>query len=69
MSGLGEETMTRAVRVIDITDFEHRKAEIADQIWNAAVDIGFFQVSDHGIAQPNIGAAFECAGCFFALLR
>ena len=67
MGGQGAETSAREVRVIDISNFEARKPEIAEQLWSAAVDIGFFQVSDHGIAQADIDAAFERAQQFFAL--
>ena len=33
MGGQGQETRAREVRVIDISDFDRRKAEIADAIW------------------------------------
>ncbi|MEG2050186.1 MAG: 2-oxoglutarate and iron-dependent oxygenase domain-containing protein, partial [Comamonas sp.] len=66
MGGQGVETSTREVRVIDISNFEARKHEIAEQIWNASVEIGFFQVCGHGIPQPDIDAAFERARQFFA---
>ncbi len=69
MGGQGEETTAREVRVIDLTDFDARKAEIADALWNASMDIGFFQVSGHGIAQADIDAAFARAERLFALPR
>ena len=53
MGGQGAETSAREVRVIDISHFEARKPEIAEQLWSASVDIGFFQVSGHGIAQAE----------------
>jgi isopenicillin N synthase-like dioxygenase len=67
MGGVGEEIRTREVRIIDISDFEARRTEIAEQLWEASVDIGFFQVSGHGIAQADIDAAFVRAQRFFAL--
>ncbi len=69
MGGLGEETREREVRCIDISDFDRRKEEIAEQLWSASVDIGFFQVSHHGIPIEDIRAAFERAEAFFALPR
>lgn len=69
MGGQGQETRAREVRVIDISDFDRRKAEIADAIWQASVEIGFFQVSGHGIPQPDIDAAFGRAEQLFALPR
>ena len=69
MGGQGGETSAREVRVIDIGDFDRRKEAIAEQIWSAAVDIGFFQVSHHGISLEDIRAAFARAEAFFALPR
>ena len=69
MGGQGQETRAREVRVIDISDFDRRKAEIADAIWQASVEIGFFQVSGHGIPQSDIDAAFGRAEQLFALPR
>lgn len=57
----------REVRVIDMQDFAGRKTEIADEIWAAATDIGFFQLKNHGIPLENIQSAFERAEQFFAL--
>jgi isopenicillin N synthase-like dioxygenase len=59
-------TVAREVRVIDLSDFEARRAEITEQLWSAAVEIGFFQVSHHGIAQADIDAAFARSAAFFA---
>ncbi|WP_120971705.1 2OG-Fe(II) oxygenase family protein [Comamonas sp. lk] len=69
MGGQGMETRAREVRVIDISDFEHRKAEIAEALWAASVEIGFFQVSGHGIAPDDVSAAFHRAEQFFDLPR
>ncbi|MDT3641228.1 2-oxoglutarate and iron-dependent oxygenase domain-containing protein, partial [Cronobacter sakazakii] len=62
----GTET-SREVRIIDISDFANRKEEIAGALWDAAVEIGFFQVSGHGIAPSVITDAFSRAEQFFAL--
>ncbi|AVR04195.1 isopenicillin N synthase family oxygenase [Pluralibacter gergoviae] len=66
MGARGEES-SREVRIIDLSDFDNRKAEIADALWQASVDIGFFQVSGHGIPLADINAAFARAEQFFAL--
>jgi len=47
--------------------FESRKVEIADQLWQASTDIGFFQLVNHGIAQDQIDEAFAMTERFFAL--
>lgn len=67
MGALGQETFEREVRVIDLSDFEQRKYEIAEQLWAAATDIGFFQVSHHGIPLEQIQTAFDMTQQFFAL--
>ena len=67
MGAIGSETTTRVIRRIDSSDFENRKAEIADQLWDAAVDVGFFQIANHGIDLSEIRAAFNMAERFFAL--
>ena len=61
------ETSAREVRRIDISDFARRKEEIAEQLWSASVDIGFFQVTHHGIPVEDIRAAFQRAEAFFDL--
>lgn len=57
----------RDIRCIDVTDIGERQAEIDDEIWAAATDIGFFQVTGHGIPQEQIDAAFALAEAFFDL--
>src|SRR5690606_20604560 len=57
----------REVPQIDLSDFEARKTEIADQLWDAATRIGFFQLVNHGIPQAQIDEAFEYTERFFNL--
>ena len=59
MSGMGLVDESREVRVIDISEFESRRAEIADQLWRAATEIGFFQLKGHGLSQEEIDAVFD----------
>lgn len=54
MGAEGEETFAREVRCIDLSNFAARKNDIAEQLWEAAVEIGFFQVSHHGIPLADI---------------
>ncbi|RDI51899.1 isopenicillin N synthase family dioxygenase [Nocardia mexicana] len=67
MGGLGSETDDREIRVIDLSDFDARRGEITDQLWTAATEIGFFQLSGHGIPQELIDGVFEHTAGFFAL--
>ena len=67
MGAMGSETHAREIRRIDLSDFEARKAEITEQLWAASVDIGFFQVTNHGIALADIKRAFAMTEAFFAL--
>ncbi len=64
--GVGR-TKEREVRRIDLRNFEARKAEIADQLWQASTEIGFFQLINHGIPQEQIDEAFVMTERFFAL--
>lgn len=43
MGAQGEETFAREVRCIDLSNFAERKNDIAEQLWEAAVEIGFFR--------------------------
>lgn len=67
MGGAGTETSAREIRRIDLTGFERRKAEIAEELWAAATDIGFFQLVGHGIERREVERAFADAERFFAL--
>jgi isopenicillin N synthase-like dioxygenase len=64
--GIGR-TKGRAIPQIDMNDFSARKAEIADQLWQASTEIGFFQLINHGIPQHHIDEAFLMTERFFAL--
>jgi isopenicillin N synthase-like dioxygenase len=66
MGAVGIEAQ-REVRIIDLSDFEHRRNTIAEQLWDAAVDVGFFQLANHGIALADIDAAFAMTKEFFTL--
>lgn len=67
MGAQGHETSAREIRRIDLSDYPRRKAEIADELWHAAVDVGFFQVANHGIDLAAVREAFAMTERFFAL--
>lgn len=67
MGTFGTETGKREIRRIDLSDFNNRKAQIADELWAASVDVGFFQVRNHGIDLAKVRGAFAAAEAFFAL--
>jgi isopenicillin N synthase-like dioxygenase len=67
MGTAGSETATRAVPVIDLSDFERRRADITTQLWRAAVDVGFFQLRNHGVPLEQVRCAFAMSERFFAL--
>jgi isopenicillin N synthase-like dioxygenase len=67
MGAQGTDTQSREIRRIDLTDFTNRRVEIADQLWDAAVDVGFFQIAHHGIEPADVTAAFAMTERFFAL--
>ena len=66
LGGIGE-TKARDVPRIDMSGFDKRKPEIAEQLWNASTEIGFFQLVNHGIPQEQIDEAFAMTERFFAL--
>ena len=66
IGGMGR-TKERDVPRIDMSRFEARKAEIADQLWTASTEIGFFQLINHGIPQEQVDEAFDMTANFFAL--
>ncbi|NVK40804.1 MAG: isopenicillin N synthase family oxygenase [Oceanospirillaceae bacterium] len=57
----------REVPLIDLSDFDARRDEITEQLWEAAADIGFFQLVNHGIEIGHIRDAFSMAEQFFGL--
>lgn len=67
-STMGSEgtTVQREIRRIDMSDFAKRKAEITEQLWSAATEIGFFQIYNHGISTETVQKAFELSEAFFA---
>jgi len=67
MGALGNETADREIRRVDLSNFEERRAEIAEEIWGAARQIGFFQIYNHGIVPDLQQAAFALSKQFFAL--
>ncbi len=67
MGAAGSETNARAVPVIDLADFDARRAEITEQLWNAAVDVGFFQLASHGLPLAQVRETFAMSERFFAL--
>lgn len=67
LGGDGVETDDRVVPLIDLSDFEHHRATIGDALWAAATDVGFFQLTGHGLSQHDIDEAFVWSERFFAL--
>ena len=66
MGAIGTES-AREVRRISLAGLDARRTEVADELWSAATDIGFFQVVDHGIHLDDVRTAFATAEAFFAL--
>ncbi|WP_214644991.1 isopenicillin N synthase family dioxygenase [Tritonibacter litoralis] len=59
-------TIDRDVPVIDMSDFGTRRADITEELWQAATEIGFFQLKNHGIPQELIDTAFAQSAQLFA---
>ncbi|WP_237417848.1 isopenicillin N synthase family dioxygenase [Actinomadura rayongensis] len=69
MGQLGTERADAAIPKISLHDFEARRAEITDELWAAATQVGFFQLVDHGLPQDLIDEAFAWSAKFFDLPR
>ena len=67
MGAIGSLNTTRQVRQIDLSDFQNRKTQIADQLWDASLDVGFFQLVNHGIPLQRVREAFAMSERFFGL--
>lgn len=64
-SGLGAAKATEGeAPIIDLL-----QPDCADAIWNAASQVGFFTVINHGIPESDIKAAFDASRTFFDLPR
>lgn len=66
IGGYGEE-VERYIPQIDMSDYFNRREAITDALWEAATDIGFFQLINHGIPTTLIDDAFTLSGSFFDL--
>ena len=60
-------TSERSIPCIDMSDFDVRKSEIADALWDAATVHGFFQVINHEVSIEEVDNAFATARRFFDL--
>lgn len=54
-------------RPIPIVDLGGDPVRVDAELWQAAVDVGFFQVAGHGIARAEVDRAFAAAQALFAL--
>lgn len=63
----GAETLEASIPLIDLDDFEARRSEISEQLWDAAVRVGFFQLVNHGVPLEQVHQAFAMSERFFAL--
>lgn len=43
--------MVRPIVQVSLKDFEQRKQEITKELWDAANDVGFFYLKDHGLTE------------------
>ncbi|SDH27756.1 Isopenicillin N synthase [Vibrio xiamenensis] len=67
IGGRGVEADVESIPMIDLHDFEQRREEITEQLWQAATQVGFFQLTNHGIALTDIEKAFGLSEQFFSL--
>ena len=58
---------SRPVPLIDLSNFNRRREEISEKLWDAATNYGFFQLINHSIPTKEIDFAFIQASRFFDL--
>ena len=66
LGGMGRES-EREIPVIDLSGFDRRREEITEQLWQAATEVGFFQLANHDLDLALIRQAFALSERFFAL--
>lgn len=57
----------REIPLIDLCDLAAHRDDIKEQLWQAATEVGFFQLVNHGIPKDTILSAFDASERFFAL--
>jgi isopenicillin N synthase-like dioxygenase len=67
IGGIGSDVDDRVIPVVSLADFDARRAEITDELWRAATEVGFFQLVDHGVPAELVDRSFTAAADFFAL--
>ena len=45
--------MVRPIVQVSLKNFEQRKQEITKELWDAANDVGFFYLKDHGLTEAS----------------
>ncbi|WP_017446478.1 isopenicillin N synthase family dioxygenase [Gayadomonas joobiniege] len=67
IGGQGIENDDFEIPIIDMSDFDERREIITEQLWEAAAEVGFFQLIHHGIPISEIEHAFAQSEAYFAL--
>ncbi len=67
LGGMGIENDALQIPLIDLSNFSERRAEITEQLWAAATQVGFFQLQHHGLDLTLIESTFAQAKAFFEL--
>lgn len=57
--------MVRPIVQVSLKDFEQRKQEITKELWDAANDVGFFYLKDHGLTEVGT----NCRRNFLRMLQ
>ncbi|KAF4784463.1 2OG-Fe(II)oxygenase superfamily protein [Colletotrichum scovillei] len=57
----------RRIPEISLRDFDSRIDEITSQLCDAAENVGFFSIKDHGLSQSEVDRMFSVSESFFAL--
>lgn len=67
IGGKGVDAEHSNIPIIDMSQFESRRAEITEALWQAATQVGFFQIKNHSIDLKDIEHAFQLSEQLFSL--
>lgn len=49
----------RPIVQVSLKNFEQRKQEVTKELWDAANDVGFFYLKDHGLTEVSSNGRFR----------
>jgi hypothetical protein len=60
--------MVRPIVQVSLKDFEQRKQGITKELWDAANDVGFFYLKDHGLTEVGTNCRRGIFACYMTVV-